>query len=351
MVAPRFWRISLALAVILALLILLVGLRDTSTWDSTLQSLSDFIPHKSQTPETLETPSAAATTPTPPDDNKTNQDAPKDWPFPEKIWQTDKSLITDDEHTKLANSWLDKNPTFRYELLNDYGAEAYVRSEFADLPRLRDAYLNTPDVILRADMLRILLMYASGGVYSDTDTECLVPIHKWVPQEFWGKANLVVGFETERSRDAGISQEERNEVQICQWTLLAMAKSHHVLGIMDHIVDNMHELAKQKNVKFEELGKSLSISEVIGATGPAEVTVALQASLSKSLGQTIDRRNMSGYLEPFMLDDVLFLPVNAFAGHQTHSGSGSKELGPIFVRHYYGSSWWKAHGEDSKVGG
>lgn len=345
MVAARFWRIALVLSV-LALLVLLTSLRGTAALDSTLDSISSFVPHKAQNPDTSSAnPDISDKT-----DDKKDKDSSKDWPFPKKIWQTDKSLQKDADKLKLANTWFEKNPTFRYELLNDYGAEDYVRREFANLPKLRDAYLNTPDVILRSDMLRILLMYASGGVYSDTDTECLVPIHEWVPKEFWGKANLVVGFETERSRDTGISQEAKDEVKICQWTLLAMEKSKHVLGIMDHIVDNMHAIADKKGIKFEELGNSLSVPEVIGTTGPAEVTVALQKSLSKSLGQTIDRRNMSGHFEPFMLDDVLFLPVNAFAGHQIHSGSGSKELGPLFVKHYYGSSWWKAHGEDKKVG-
>jgi mannosyltransferase OCH1-like enzyme len=344
MVAPRFWRIALVLSLV-GLLVLLTSLKGTSALDSTLDSLSSYVPHKAQpAPETPPTPD----TPKTDEDKAKDKEVAKDWPFPKKIWQTDKSLKKDGQKLKLIDSWFEKNPTFRYELLNDYGAEDYVRREFANLPKLRDAYLNTPDVILRADMLRILLMYGSGGVYSDTDTECLLPIHEWVPKEYWGKANLVVGFETERSRDEGITQEAKDEVKVCQWTLLSMPKSKHVLGIMDHIVDNMHAMADKKGVKFEELGKNLDIPEVIWATGPAEVTVALQASLSKSLGQTIDRRNMSGHLEPFLLDDVLFLPVNAFAGHQGHSHSGEKEMGPLMVKHYYGSSWWKAHGNDEK---
>jgi len=105
-------------------------------------------------------------------------------------------------------------------------------------------------------------------------------------------------------------------------------------------------MADERKVTFEELGKHLEIPEVIWATGPAEVTVALLESLSHSLNETIDRRNISGHLEPFLLDDVLFLPVNAFAGHQGHSHSGSPELGPLLVKHYYGSSWWKPHSHE-----
>lgn len=274
-----------------------------------------------------------------------DDEATKDFPFPKKIWQTGKSMEVKEEIRPLISSWYQKNPTFRYELLNDYGAEDYVREHFADQPKLMNAYLNTPDVILRADMLRIMVMWASGGVYSDMDTECLVPITKWVPEEYYGKSSLVVGFETERSRDEDVDEESRMEVKVCQWTLMAMARSKHVMGIIDHIVDNMHNLAEQKGVPFEKLGANLKIPEVISATGPAEVTVALLKSLSDSLGEPIDRRNLSGHLGPFLLDDVLFLPVNAFAGHQGHSHSGDAELGPLLVRHYYGSSWWKAHGD------
>jgi mannosyltransferase OCH1-like enzyme len=276
---------------------------------------------------------------------KGNDKQAVDFPYPKKIWQTDKSLEVKPQWKPLVSSWFEKNPTFRYELLNDYGAENYVRERFADQPKIRDAYLNTPDVILRADMLRIMLMWASGGVYSDMDTECLVPITEWVPKEYYGRANLVVGFETERSRDfvEGVTEEQRMEVKVCQWTLLSMAKNKHVFAIIDHIIDNMHRIADSKGVTFEQLGEHLEIPEVISATGPAEVTIALLESLSHTLNETIDRRNVSGYLEPFLLDDVLFLPVNAFAGHQTHSHSGSPELGPLLVRHYYGSSWWESH--------
>jgi mannosyltransferase OCH1-like enzyme len=266
------------------------------------------------------------------------------FPFPKKIWQTGKSIQVSKEMWPLVLSWQQKNPTFRYELLNDYGAEDYVREHFADQPKLMNAYLDTPDIILRADMLRIMVMWASGGVYSDIDTECLVPIAEWVPKEYYGRASLVVGFETERSRDEDADEEARKQVQVCQWTLMAIARSKHVLGIIDHIVDNMHQLAEQRGVPFGELGANLKVPEVIWTTGPAEVTVALLRSLSDSLGEPVDRSNVSGHLGPFLLDDVLFLPVNAFAGHQRHSHSGHPELGPLLVRHYYGSSWWEAHG-------
>jgi mannosyltransferase OCH1-like enzyme len=278
---------------------------------------------------------------------KEKEEADREFPYPRKIWQTDKSIEVSKWKLQV-HSWLSKNERFRYELLNDYGAESYVREMFADDIKIRDAYLETPDVILRSDMLRIMIMYASGGVYSDMDTECLVPITEWVPREYYGKANLVVGFETERSQEEGIEEEQRLEVKVCQWTLLAMEKSRHTHYIINHIVDNLHRLAEQKNVSFPELGAHLEIPEVISATGPAEVTVALLESLSESLGETIDRRNVTGYKKPFLLDDVLFLPVNAFAGHQVHSHSGWPELGPLLVKHYYGSSWWMAHGNEDE---
>jgi mannosyltransferase OCH1-like enzyme len=48
--------------------------------------------------------------------------------------------------------------------LNDIGAEHYVREHYKDNPRAMAAYLGIPDVIMRADLLRYMIIAKSGGV-------------------------------------------------------------------------------------------------------------------------------------------------------------------------------------------
>jgi mannosyltransferase OCH1-like enzyme len=40
-------------------------------------------------------------------------------------------------------------------------------------------------------MLRYLILYANGGVYSDIDTKALKPISTWIPEQLKNKVNAV----------------------------------------------------------------------------------------------------------------------------------------------------------------
>jgi hypothetical protein len=90
--------------------------------------------------------------------------------FPEKIWQTWKvdPLSLEPRELARAQSWLHKNPGYRYEVLTDSNDVHYVETRYGPFG------LNRPDIvyiyrqitakIVRADMLRYLVMYAEGGV-------------------------------------------------------------------------------------------------------------------------------------------------------------------------------------------
>lgn len=90
--------------------------------------------------------------------------ATTDWP--NKIWQTwhTPALKLDDREKERVQTWHDLNPEYRYELLSDTGAEAFVHEHFDSEPLIRDAYFNVTDKILRADFLRYLILLAEGGV-------------------------------------------------------------------------------------------------------------------------------------------------------------------------------------------
>lgn len=88
----------------------------------------------------------------------------KDWP--NKIWQTWKApatSISDEDHERVK-TWHDLNPTYRYELLTDGSAEAFVHQHFDEEPLIKDTYFALTDNILRADFLRYLILLGEGGV-------------------------------------------------------------------------------------------------------------------------------------------------------------------------------------------
>ena len=100
-----------------------------------------------------------------------------DWP--NKIWQTWKkpAALLSDEDSGRVKTWHDQNPAYRYELLTDTGAEAFVHQHFDKEPLIRDTFFALTDKILRADFLRYLILLGEGGVYLPSSWDCPKLVH------------------------------------------------------------------------------------------------------------------------------------------------------------------------------
>ena len=165
------------------------------------------------------------------------------------------------DNTQSIASWTKMNPDFRYEFLTDAGAEQYVFDHFSDHLRIMGTYNNMSDVILRADLLRLLLMWGSGGVYSDIDTNCLVPVLDWIPEEYHNSTRLVVGIEVDRSED-DVADDMKKNLQICQWTIMATPGNKHIERVIDLVVNRVEKVAEEKGVSISDLGKHITVPEV-----------------------------------------------------------------------------------------
>lgn len=191
----------------------------------------------------------------------TNTDGGPPFPFPKKIWQTGPPIDSTRDNSKSIASWSRLNPDFRYEFLTDLGAEQYVLSKFSNNSKILDTYNHMSDVILRADLLRLLLMWRSGGVYSDIDTNCLRPILDWIPEEFYTRTRVVVGIEIDLSED-DVSDDEKKHLQLCQWTLMAAPGNILFERVIDMIIKRIEQVAEEKKVSISDLGNHISIPEV-----------------------------------------------------------------------------------------
>jgi mannosyltransferase OCH1-like enzyme len=63
--------------------------------------------------------------------------------FPRKIWQIWKvdPLAFEDRDLSLARTWIEKNPSYRYEVLTDSNDLSYVETHFGP------TRLNRPDIV------------------------------------------------------------------------------------------------------------------------------------------------------------------------------------------------------------
>jgi alpha 1,6-mannosyltransferase len=188
---------------------------------------------------------------------------------------------------------------------------------------------------LKADFIRYLAMLARGGVYSDMDTSCLVPIDDWIPVNMRNETiNAVVGIEYD---DTTYRMFVR-PISFNQWTL--MAKPGHALfeAAVRRVMSNLEYIARRKRVPIREL--KLDKMEVLEATGPGMITDAVMAVLKDQV-ENIRWETFHLMKKPRIFGDVLVLPVRAFAGGQKHSHSSDKAYGPAYVQHHFGRSWYR----------
>jgi alpha 1,6-mannosyltransferase len=258
--------------------------------------------------------------------------------IPEKIWYKlgPKGLNKD------AKGWIDsclkKNPTFRHEFLTDASGDYYVQEYFAHRPEIVDMYLQLSVPILKADLLRYLILFAEGGMWSDLDVSCenTHTIHEWIPNEYRKDTGLVVGLEF----DWAWQDDNFLHSQFASWTILARPGSPHMRQVIDDILEGVHGKAEENHVEIKELTFEM-VGEIVDITGPKRMTRSIVKSLEQILGKTIDDRDISGLKSPKLIGDVLILPGNSFGASQN---GYPKDEGPKLVEHHYAGTWKNDHG-------
>ncbi|TAQ88940.1 hypothetical protein B7494_g2719 [Chlorociboria aeruginascens] len=270
-------------------------------------------------------PEISPTTSIPPEATPATTELSRD--FPKKIWQTSPDGISTETRDRMQ-TWLSHNPDYRHEILSDGGADAYVAENFEHRPDIVDLYLNLRVPILKADILRYLVLIADGGVYSDIDTTCDGPISSWVPEEYWGKVDLVIGHEFDidwRGEGSDLAS------QFTNWAFMSKPGNQHLQIVVDEIVAEFYNITRENKVSISGVKEEM-LSDVIDVTGPKRMSRGILRSLSTMLEETIDDRNISNVKEPRLVGDVLILPNAAFAAAQ---GGYPTDRGPTFVTHHY----------------
>ncbi|MCJ1398279.1 hypothetical protein MMC11_001476 [Xylographa trunciseda] len=258
-------------------------------------------------------------------------------PIRRKIWQTTKlsPMSLEERDRKNLEKWDEMNPAWRHEVLTDGGCDEYVRDRFAERPEIVNVFTGLKDNILRADLIRYLVLLGDGGIYSDIDTESLKPIDEWIPPEYRDVTNAVVGVEYDT-----FGQDPAPAlliVQFVNWTI--MAKRGHPL--MDLTVRNaigaIRALAEKQQVPLGQI--QANFNDVLASTGPARLTTSTFEYLSEVTGTNVSWVDVTGLTVPKLIHDVLILPVTAFGNGQRHSNAGTPEDPTALVHHLFSGSW------------
>ncbi|KIH89805.1 glycosyl transferase [Sporothrix brasiliensis 5110] len=267
--------------------------------------------------------------------------------FPHKIWQTWKvnPLEFEEREHNTAYSWLARNPDYQYEVLTDGNEYAYVEFHFGpegfNRPDIVDFYRNVRATIVRADLLRYMIMYADGGVYADIDVEALKPMSKFIPERYNKRdIDMVIGVEIDEPdwKDHPIlGQKSRS---FCQWTFMSKPQNPIMMRLIEQIMAWLHGVADKQKVSISEV--VLDFDEIITGTGPSAFTNAILDHINRGRSgkNLITWDYFHDMSESKLIGGVLALTVEAFAAGQGHSDSGNHDARAALVRHHYHASNW-----------
>lgn len=286
--------------------------------------------------------------------------------FPRHIWQTS-SEVAKAKHAEQMQTWISVKG-FEHHWLSNADADEFVRTEFSagrsslvsfwnDLSLKTESpesegnvehsgntsatmadSTSSSSIVLRADLLRYMLMYARGGVYSDIDTSTLEHVDRWIPENLGSRIiNAVIGIEYDDTTYKMFAR----PISFCQWTL--MAKPGHPIfeRAINRVMSNLEFLARRQRVNSLSQLK-LDKVDVLEATGPGMISdVVLEVIQDQLPDQKISWATFHDQKEGRIFGDVLILPINGFGGHQKHSHAGNPLYGDILVRHHFDRSWYQ----------
>ncbi|KAK7749986.1 hypothetical protein SLS62_008095 [Diatrype stigma] len=259
--------------------------------------------------------------------------------IPQKIWYKLGPKGLSDEIREWSDSCIDKNPTYHPEFLTDSSSDEYVIKIFASYPELVESYIDLTVPILKADLLRYLLLYSEGGIWFDLDVSCEdVPIDEWIPPEYKDHVGLVLGWEFD------VGWGDTFTRQFASWTMMAKPGLPHMWMVVEDILEGIRAAMAQHQVPVAGLTLAM-VGEVVDFTGPRRLTRSVFKSLEQTFNTTVDYESISNLLAPKMIGDLLIMPGYAFAGSSnTYEDEDKARMGPSLVKHHYAGTWKNSHG-------
>ncbi|GAA5864619.1 hypothetical protein JCM3774_006017 [Rhodotorula dairenensis] len=314
--------------------------------------------------------------------------APSEPPYagtiPHRIFMTAANQQGFTEKERLTRTWAEKNGGWDVTKQDDQQADAWVRSRFVLQSDALDSEGNSSSpgslsgtagivaawdrlsepAVLRSDFWRYLVLAVDGGVYTDTDVECLKPIEQWGEDpDWWGsrpadyrEPALIVGVEADVGNRHDWHEWWPRPLQISQWTI-ASARGHPV---MIDTVRRVVEMALE-----DEKAAARSVME---RTGPGPFTDAVLSYLlvqyrkpwgelrelggngwrfraSRDAPELLRASRYGGDL-PERWGDTKVLSITGFSPGVGHMGSADVSDPAAMAQHGFAGSWRSQKGAD-----
>lgn len=270
--------------------------------------------------------------------------------FPAYIWQSWKHGLNDDRFDEAYKEgqaqWAFKNPGFVHELFNDDTSYAVIRHLYSYVPEVLEAYESMPEVILKMDFFRYLILFARGGVYADVDTYPLQPVPNWIPENVSPtELGLIISVGSD-SGSPNWRQESHRRLEFGQF-IIQSKPGHPILRemisqITDNTLRRKHEMKEGDRMSLDGSPnqRQLEISRWTGAGVWTDVVMGyLNDYVKSSIYQSVTWKEFHALEGPKLVSDILVLPVKSFAS-DLEIPKDNKVGDPIaFAKHFMANIW------------
>lgn len=266
--------------------------------------------------------------------------------FPAYVWQTWKHGLNDEHFNQLyrqgETQWAVKNPGFVHELFNDDTAFSIIKHLYGGIPEIIRTYELLPEVILRMDFFRYLILFAKGGIYADIDTYPLQPVPNWIPENVHpDELGMVIAVEVD-SKNKNWSKLYHRRLQFGQFVVQSKP-GHPILREMISTIveDTLH---RERLENLELLGssndKQLQILKWTGSGIWTDVILNyFNDYIKSSIYNKMTWKDFTDLKIPKLVSDILVLPKKSFASELEIPADNKIDDPLAFVKHYLSKIW------------
>jgi mannosyltransferase OCH1-like enzyme len=232
-------------------------------------------------------------------------------------------------NTYMFDSFKEKNKRWSMDHYTDDKCLNFFReknNEFIELlgVDVLSYYLTLTNGGEKSDLWRYCVLFINGGVYTDTDTYCNVPLTNWVKHH-----DLILGIEAFLSIKTAESfgadkigfRYKDKIISICNWTMASKPKHDFFKGLIIDICNNP------------------ITGNVLLNTGPGRLSKHVNEYFNESDFSKLETENIEK-------EKSILFNINKFGSNQSHSGSSKNYRNPfiplaedIYITHMFNGSW------------
>ncbi|PKS08610.1 hypothetical protein jhhlp_004996 [Lomentospora prolificans] len=208
-----------------------------------------------------------------------------------KLWQ----ILLGPTAQRGADSMLfeEKNPEWDYTVLRDVWANNFVNATFSTIPDLVTLYHEYPYDVLRADLLRYLVLWFYGGYYADTDIKPARPIDACPslkpvlpPHADRPNISLVIGIEIDEPWASSRLMRQWHWIRTYGFVQYNLYAPQRFSPLLRRAIVRVLAHTKRHHAKSWLFGPRYDEKTILEITGPGVFTDAILDVLSETLPPT-----------------------------------------------------------------